>query len=74
MKEIYVSLDPVEISYIQAMLAEQEIEVLVFDQNMSSLYGDNSLFPKRLMVIDEDYFMAKSILNTLELEMEDTSD
>ncbi|MTI08370.1 putative signal transducing protein [Curvivirga aplysinae] len=70
MKEIYVSLDPVEISYIQAMLAEQEIDVLVFDQNMSSLYGDNGLFPKRLMVVDEDYFMAKSIIDNLDLNAE----
>lgn len=72
MKEIFSSLDQVEISYVKAMLKERGIEVLVYDQNTSALYGDNFLFPKRLMVVDEDYFMANSVLKDLELQ--ETSD
>lgn len=68
MKEIFSTLDQVEISYVKAMLKERGIEVLVYDQNTSALYGDNILIPKRLMVVDEDYFMANSVLKDLELQ------
>ena len=65
MREIHQTIDPVEISYLKAMLADEGIEVLVYDQNMSALYGDNMLFPKRLMVLDEDYFYAISLVKKL---------
>ncbi len=75
MKEIYSSFDPVEVSYVQAMLKERDIPVFTYDQNMGAVYNHTCLFPSRLMVIDEDFMEARKILIDLEkIDQLDASD
>lgn len=68
MKELLRSNDPVLISWLQARLAEEGIESLVFDTHVSILEGSISAIPRRLMVIDDDHPRAKRIVAAAEAE------
>ena len=71
MIEIYRTLNPVDLSYSQALLKDAEIESHVFDANVSAIEGSISAFPRRLMVMDEDADKAREILNAAGLETYD---
>jgi len=60
MKELLRSADPVRMSFLEALLADSGIEVLVLDRNMNATWGAG--FPPRLMVDDEDYAQARRLL------------
>jgi len=60
MKELLRSADLVRMSFIEALLADSGIEVLVLDRNMNATWGLG--FPPRLMVDDEDYAQARRLL------------
>jgi hypothetical protein len=59
-KELLRSADAVRVSFLEALLAEAGIEVLVLDRNMNATWG--AAFPPRLMVADEDFAQARRIL------------
>lgn len=62
MKEILRTGDPVQLSWVSAMLAGENIEIVVLDTHMSSVEGSISAIPRRIMVADEDYDAARRLL------------
>lgn len=71
MIELLKTTNPVELSAAQAFLSSEDIEFFVFDVHMSIMEGSIGIFPKRLMVRDEDAFMARSILRNAGIELPD---
>jgi len=67
MRELILTNDLVLISYVEALLADQGIEAIVFDRNMSLMEGSIGAFPRRLVVSDDDWDRARRILNDAEL-------
>ncbi len=63
MIEILRTINPVDLSYAQALLKDASIESHVFDTNASVIEGSIGAIPRRLMVIDEDAATAKEILS-----------
>ncbi|HAQ36477.1 MAG: hypothetical protein CMF74_08885 [Maricaulis sp.] len=63
MIEVHRTNDPVEMSFVQAVLKEAGIKTFVTDDQTSSLYGGSlkQLRP-RLMVADDDAEEAKRLL------------
>ncbi len=59
MKEIVRANDPVLISWMISVLAEQGIEAFVLDAHTSVLEGTAGAIPRRLMVVDEDLEPAR---------------
>lgn len=62
MKELLRTNDAVFISWVQAMLGSELIEVFLLDGYTSVLEGSASAIPRRLMVADEDYERARRLL------------
>ena len=62
MKEILRTGDPVQLSWISALLAGENIEIVVLDTHMSFVEGSISAIPRRVMVADEDYEAAMRLL------------
>jgi Putative prokaryotic signal transducing protein len=61
-KEIVRTNDPVVISWMISVLAEQGIEAFVLDAHTSVLEGTAGAIPRRLMVIDEDLANARTAI------------
>ena len=59
MKELVRTNNPVLLGWIQSLLRQEGIESFVFDSHMSVLEGSANAIPRRLMVIDDDYDMAR---------------
>ncbi len=59
MRELLRTNDQVLISVVEAVLAGEDIPVLVADQHMSVLEGSLGVLPRRLLVADEDLFRAR---------------
>ena len=55
-------MNPVTLSFAQALLKDGEIESFLFDMNTSVLDGSTIIVRRRLMVIDEDEEEARAIL------------
>ena len=62
MRPILKTNDPVQLNYAQVLLADAEIDAIVFDANMSVMDGSIGILPRRLMVADEDFEKAQGIL------------
>jgi len=62
------TVNPVTLSFAQAVLKEARIEHFVLDQNMSLVEGSIGIIPRRLMVIDDDRFAAVRALELAGLE------
>lgn len=62
MKELLRTNNPVELSFLQALLADAGIESLVLDQHTSILEGSIGAIPRRLVVDDEDFAAARRVL------------
>jgi len=62
MKELLRSNDLVKLSWIEALLADSGIAVLVLDQHTSVLEGSAGAIPRRFMVADADYQHAREVL------------
>jgi hypothetical protein len=62
MKELLRSTDPTIIAFATALLEGEDIEVFDLDVHMSILDGSLGILPRRLMVRDEDLFMARAVL------------
>lgn len=62
MKELLRTSDPVRLSWLTALLADQNIDVVVLDGHTSILEGSANAIPRRLVVNDQDYNAAMSLL------------
>lgn len=67
MEELVRSNDPVLISYILAVLADEDIEAVVLDEHTSILEGSIGAIQKRVMVLSEKILQAKRVLEELDL-------
>jgi len=62
MVELTRTNDLVFISWLSAALAGEGIEAIVLDAHMSILEGSASAIPRRVMVDDDDFIRAQTIL------------
>jgi len=62
MKELLRTTDPVRLSWLTALLTEQDIDAIVFDTHTSIMEGSVGAIPRRLMVINEDFSAACKVL------------
>ena len=62
MREIMRTNDVVVLSLAQSLLADAEIHIMVADAGMSVLEGSIGVFPRRLLVIDDDWEAARAAL------------
>ncbi len=62
MIELIRSNDPVELSWVQSILADEGIESLIFDFHTSILDGSIGALPRRLMVTPDDESRARYAL------------
>lgn len=68
MKLVMRSTDPVALSFAKAMLQAEGIQVFEMDVNMSVLEGSIGILPRRLMVADQDHFVASAVLREHQVE------
>ena len=59
MEELLRSNDPVWLSYVRHVLAEEEIAFLQLDDHMSVLEGSVGAIPRRIMVLGEELARAR---------------
>ena len=50
------------LSFVSSLLADAEIEAVVFDANISIVEGSIGVFPRRVMVHEEDLGAARHAL------------
>ena len=62
MKELLRTNDLTVIAYAQALLQGEGIATFEMDVHMSILDGSLGILPRRLMVRDQDHFMALAVL------------
>jgi hypothetical protein len=62
MRELLRSTDPTIIAFAEALLQGEDIAVFPLDVHMSILDGSLGILPRRLMVADRDYFIARAVL------------
>jgi len=62
MKELLRTNDVVRLSFLQSLLKDSGIESLVLDQHTSLIEGSIGAIPRRLMVAQQDYRRACSVL------------
>ena len=71
MKELLRTNDPTVIAFATALLDSEGIDWFTFDVNMSVLEGGIGIFPRRIMVADEDYQDAVETLTDNGIEVDD---
>ncbi len=62
MEELLRTNDLVLISYVEALLRDAGIEVLVLDQNMSVVEGSLGVIPRRMLVSEDRLDAARTII------------
>ena len=62
MKELLRTTDPTIIAFASALLQGEDIDCFPLDVNMSVLEGGIGIFPRRLMVHDDDHTAATRVL------------
>ena len=67
MRDVLRTKDPVELSLALALLKDAAIEHVVVDANIPVLEGTIGIFPRRLVVLDEDYEEARGLLREAEI-------
>jgi hypothetical protein len=68
MKELLRTTDPTVIAFASAMLQGEDIAVFEMDVHMSILDGSLGILPRRLMVRDEDLFLARAVLRDHDID------
>jgi len=63
MRQLIVTNDPVLICYVEALLADQGIDAVVFDRNISLMEGSIGAFPRRVVVTEDAWSRARRILD-----------
>jgi hypothetical protein len=64
MEELLKTNDLVLISYVEALLRDAGIEMLILDQNMSVIEGSLGVLPRRILVPEERLTTARNILHS----------
>ena len=62
MRELLRTTDPTVIAFATALLRGEGIECFPLDHNMSVLEGSIGILPRRLMVHEDDYDEAVTVL------------
>ncbi len=62
MEELLRTNDLVLISYVEALMRDAGIEVLVLDQNMSVIEGSLGVLPRRILVPEDRLDNARQIV------------
>lgn len=62
MKELLHTTDITTVAFVKALLQGEGITCFEMDVNMSVLEGGIGIFPRRIMVLQKDLFMARAIL------------
>ena len=70
MKKLMATNNPVLLSFVEALLKEARIEYMIADQHISITEGSIGLFPKRVMVDDDDLAQARRVLKLAEIDEE----
>ncbi|MBF0453662.1 MAG: DUF2007 domain-containing protein [Magnetococcales bacterium] len=73
MVELFKTNNPIELSWARAVLEEAGIKAFVFDQNINMVEGNLGVFPRRLMVDEENLEQALSLLHTERKALENIS-
>jgi len=68
MREIVKTNEPVLLSYIEALLRGANITMMIADQNMSMMEGSIGVFPRRVLVDDDEWDDARAVLREAGLE------
>ena len=62
MRAVLKTTDPVILDYAANLLSQEGIESVVFDTHASVMDGSMGFLPRRLMVLDEDFARADTLL------------
>ena len=62
MKELLRSNEMVFLSWVEALLKSEGVEIFILDGHMSVLEGSVSAIPRRIMVSEKDYYRARGVL------------
>ncbi len=68
MKEVIRTNDLVLISFAEALLSDAGIETVVLDAHTSMIEGSVNAIQRRVMVADENYERAKTLLTESQIE------
>jgi hypothetical protein len=63
MRIIATSNDPVRLSFLISLLADAGIETVMLDAHTSVTEGSAGAIPRRLVVAEDDFTRARSILH-----------
>ena len=69
MKELLRSTDPTVMAFASALLQGEDIECFQMDVNMSILEGGIGIFPRRLMVRQDDHDAALRVMRDNEIDL-----
>jgi len=69
MKELLRSTDPTIIAFASALLQGEDIDCFQMDVNMSILEGGIGIFPRRLMVHEDDHDAALRVVQDNEIPL-----
>ncbi len=69
MKELLRSTDPTIMAFAQALLQGEDIDCFQMDVNMSILEGGIGIFPRRLMVHEDDHAAALIVMHDNEIDL-----
>ena len=70
MEELLRTNNPVTISFVESLMREAGIGVLVADENMSIMDGSLGILPRRILVDAEKIEQARRIVRDAGLEQE----
>ena len=70
MEELLRSNNPVTLSFVESLMREAGIGVLVADQNMSIVEGSLGIIPRRILVESDRLEQARRIVRDAGLENE----
>ncbi|MDO8884617.1 MAG: DUF2007 domain-containing protein [Pseudotabrizicola sp.] len=69
MKELLRTNDITVIAYAQTLLQGEGIATFEMDVHMSILDGSLGILPRRLMVRDQDLFMARTVMRDNDIDL-----
>jgi hypothetical protein len=62
MRDVLKTNNAVLLNFAEALLADAGIQAVVFDTHMSIMDGSLGVLPRRLMVTEEDFARAQTVL------------
>lgn len=68
MKEILRTTEALDVTFATALLKGEGIRAYVLGENMAVMEGSIGIFPRRIMVADEDAFLAAAVLRDNDIE------